>query len=246
MKTRKIAQTESQLIPIDQLHECPYNPNEQDAVTFANLTEEINNDGFDEPLVVVPRKVVEGPGADGYSVISGNHRLKACRELGYEAVQCSVKNWDRETCKIKIVRRNVMKGEQDPHKFTELVDSLNNAYTSDQLSDMMGFKDIDEFAKYYLEEQERRGGGMNVKATSAEDLMDGLTMIVNQLFAEYGDTIPYGFIYFMYGGKPHLMVQCDDLLVKTVKVITDICKERKKDIAEFLEEMLGDVKNGQV
>ena len=64
----KKAEIITKSIKIEDLYEFEGNPNEQDAVTFANLTDEISVDGFEEPLAVVPRENLK-PGLSGYTVV---------------------------------------------------------------------------------------------------------------------------------------------------------------------------------
>lgn len=222
----KVAKIRTQQIAVDTLHEYPGNPNEQTATTFANLVDEISTDGFEEPLAVVPRNNVE-PGLNGYTVVSGNHRLRCLKQLGYTAVDCVVHDWNAEQCKIKVMRRNMMRGDADPTKFTSLVDSLNG-YTNDQLVDLMGFQDMDEFAQLYQASSfnHHSGGGMD----KAENLVDGLLVIVNRLLSEYGDTIPYSFMVFLYGKKIHTMVQSDSETRKILNELAATCRTTGEDI----------------
>ena len=231
-----IAKVDTTHLPIVDLHPFPGNPNEQDALTFASLLEEIAVDGFDEPLAVVPRtKMI--PGEPGYVVVSGNHRLKALKQLGYTSVDCVIHHdWDLETCKIKVVKRNMMRGETDPAKFTKIVDELQG-FTHDQLCDMMAFKDIDHFASLYESKSEPKIP-VDEAGAQYENLIDGLSLILNQLFSEYGDTVPHGYLYFMWGKAHHLAVMASPRTKKLVNAIARSCEEQGKDINEALANIL--------
>ena len=199
------------LVPISNLFEFENNPNAQDPTTFTNLVKEIETDGFDEALIVVP-KSVDDKGNQTYTVVSGNHRLKAARVLCMEELPVVVKEgWSIDEQKFKVVRRNLLKGELDPAKFTKLVDSLDENYTPDELSSLMGFSNQDQFERMYLMEQEleaRQAGAMAAKEEAGgreTSAIDGLSIILNRLFSEYGETIPHSFMFFDFGGKIHLM-----------------------------------------
>lgn len=230
------------MIKVDQLHEFPGNPNEQDPVTFNNLVEEIERDGWDEPVIVVPRDKIE-PGKPGYTVVSGNHRLKAAQVLDYAEIPCVVKSdWDDEQSKIKVIRRNNIRGENNPAKFAKLIDSFENKYTPDQLADMMGFKDLADFEKLYDKEQEDQDNKAKEGVADAKEeinLIDGLSLILNRLFAEYGDTVPFSFLFFLYGSKIHLVVQTNTKLRKLLEMITTRCVKDGLDVNLVLTGLLG-------
>ena len=230
----KSAKVDATTILVSDLHEYPINPNEQDSATFANLVEEIASDGFGEPLVVVPRTNID-PGAPGYTVVSGNHRLKAVKQLGYAAVDCVVQDWDAETCKIKVVRRNNVRGKTNAAKFTQLVDSISGL-TNDQIVEAMAFRSIDEFADLY-NRQEVKPKKVDTE-TPYEHLIDGLSLILNQLFNDYGHTIPHGFMYFMWGSQFHLSILSNARTKEVLNKLCEECVERGLDINDALGAVL--------
>lgn len=221
------ARVKAQLIPIEELFHFPENPNSQSLHIFGELTAEIAEDGFSEPLTVIPKYKLE-PGAPGYVVVSGNHRLDAVKKLGYTAVDCVVQDWDADTARIKVVRRNLIKGETDPAKFVKLVDSING-YTHDQISEAMGFRDIEAFSEMYAAEKDFGGYGSPV-ATPVENVFDGLSTILNRLFVEYGDSIPYSYMFFLYGSKPHLTVLANNNLKQFLNVLVKLSNKNNIDI----------------
>lgn len=238
----KQAEFDPVMISVTELHEYPGNPNEQDPVTFNNLVEEIEEDGFQEPIIVVPRENIEGPGHEGYTIVSGNHRFKASMVLDAEEVPCFVMDWDAEKSKIKVVRRNLLRGEVDPKKFTKLVQSFGEQYSQDELADMMGFKDIESFEKLYASELAGADAEGDQGAADAKDemnLIDGLSLILNRLFSEYGETVPHSFMFFLYGSKIHLVAQANTKLKKMLELITQRCVDDALDINLVLTGLLG-------
>lgn len=241
MGLQKNAKVDAILIPLDKLELFPDNPNEEDAITFNNLIEEIEQDGFDQPLVVIPAENLLGPTKAGkYVVVSGNHRLEALKSSGHNAVDCVVRDWDAEKAKIKVVRRNMLSGEINPKKFTQLVNSLMDNYTPDQIADAMGFKSIDQFQKLYKDELNKQDKeGKDATKSKEVNLIEGLSIILNRLFAEYGDTVPYNFMFFLVGSKVHLVVQANTKLKRVLELITKKCVEDHLDINLVLTGLLG-------
>lgn len=235
----KNAKVVTQSISISDLFEFPGNPNEESAISFNNLITEIDTDGFDQPLLVVSRDNIE-PGQPGYTVVSGNHRLKALKNLDYKKVDCVVKEWDAETSKIKVVRRNLLSGELNSKKFSSLVDSLDG-YTNDQLADAMGFESMDAFNKVYQREVEQEIQSGNACSSSVDDstnFIDGLSNLLHNLYKEYGETVPYSFMYFLFGKKIHLALHTNTKLKKLLETITLKCVENRWDINTVITGLL--------
>jgi hypothetical protein len=243
MTMQNTAKVDTTPIPLDQLHPFPGNPNEEDAITFNNLVDEIDQDGFDQPLIVVPAANILGPGATGYVVVSGNHRYKALQTQGkFDAVDCVIKDWDAEKAKIKVVRRNLLSGDLNAKKFTAFVDGISTGYTQDQLADAMGFASVEDFTKIYqkeLEEQNERGKEGAADARNEMNLIDGLSLILNRLLREYGQTVAYSFMFFLYGSKIHLCIQANTKLKRLLEIITKRCVEDGLDINLALTGLLG-------
>jgi len=222
-------------IPLKEIFKFPGNPNVQDSNTFANLVEEIAEDGFEEPLIVVPRENIE-PGLEGFYVVSGNHRLLALKKLGFQEVDCVVhEDWDADQARIKVVKRNQMRGSPDPDKFSKLVSHLTE-YTHDQLADAMGFRDIDEFAEVY------RTKDSAVEVDDAgrhyENLIDGMKLILNRMFSDYGESVPYGFMYFLWGKKIHMAIMASRKTKKHINRIALECNRYGIDFNKVLGTVL--------
>jgi len=233
----KAAEIALQRVALRDLHEFPNNPNEQDNLTFNNLINDIQEDGYDEAMAVVPRNVFDEE-LDGYYVVSGNHRLRALGKLGYTSADVAVKSWDAEESKVKVMRRNMIRGQPNPQKFTKLVDSIKTPYTEDQLADAMGFTDIDKFAELYNKETENRKSKRDDVSTDPAQLFDGMTTIINKLFEEYGDTVPYNFMFFLLGGKIHCTVQANKKLKKLLTKVSKKCVKDNKSINDVLTGLL--------
>lgn len=69
-------------LPLSKIKMADYNPRQMSKEDFENLKKVIKLEGLVEPLVVNKRT--------GYTIVGGNHRYKALKELGYDKVMCAV------------------------------------------------------------------------------------------------------------------------------------------------------------
>jgi ParB family transcriptional regulator, chromosome partitioning protein len=94
-------------IPLDQLREASWNPNQMDEAMLERLRESLRR--FD----VVTNLVVRPLGGASYEVISGNQRLQVLRELGRESVPCAVVDLDDANARLLAQALNRVQGEDD-------------------------------------------------------------------------------------------------------------------------------------
>jgi hypothetical protein len=231
----------AKLLPTALLAEHPNNSNVQSKHVFKELKESIQAGGFDEPLIVVPRKDTEG-----YYVVSGNHRFKAGKELGYDQLPCIVReDWDAVEAKIQLVRRNYVRGQIDRVAFTESVNLLSTEHLLglDVIMERMGFEDSEAFAEFYKQEKAReRKTASAVAGTGAAvqqvKMIDDLGVILSVLFEKYGSTVPQSFMIFPVGGKNHIFVQMTPALKKSIDSVTAHCVATGLDINTVLGGLL--------
>jgi ParB family chromosome partitioning protein len=119
-------------IPIDLIRPNP----DQPRVSFGDLEElkaSIREKGVLEPLIVRPRE-------DGYQIVAGERRWRACRDLGMETVPCIEKDVDdREMLEIALVE-NLQRKDLSPFEEAEALQSLAEkfAYTHAQIARVIG------------------------------------------------------------------------------------------------------------
>jgi ParB family transcriptional regulator, chromosome partitioning protein len=94
-------------IPLDQLREASWNPNQMDGAMLERLRESLRR--FD----VVTNLVVRPLRGASYEVISGNQRLQVLRELGRESVPCAVVDLDDAHARLLAQALNRVQGEDD-------------------------------------------------------------------------------------------------------------------------------------
>ena len=231
------------LIKIEDLVKATWNAQEESPETFSNLVDEIETEGFDEPLIVIKHPKEE----DKYLIVAGNHRYDAARLNGYEQLPCIVKDWDEDTAKIKSVQRNQLHGQVDQHKLRELVSSIRatKKISDEELSRSMAFDNMKEFYENVQKVESEKREKEAKEAYSHEDIskeltmVDNLSIVLNEIFSQYeGDTIDRGFMFFMHKKKLHLMVTCDEELSKTLEKTVDHINDNDKDASEFFTEVL--------
>lgn len=237
------------MISTDDLEPNPWNPQKMSDAQFNELVEEIRDDGFDEPLLVVehpePDKAKDGK----FMIVAGEHRWQAMRVLGHDKIPCIIKTeWDERDQKIKTVRRNVLRGETDKPKFSALVHSLNedNGIPIKELPGLMGFKDEAAFRDRYIAEKRQEEEDIRKAASSRAReeekretrVVDNLSYVLNEILSQYGDTVPQGFVFFWYKNKFHLMVQEDEKLEKAIEAMVKYLRETGKHVRPFLQRAL--------
>ena len=231
------------LIDVDCLHPNEWNPNYQTDETFNQLVDEIKEDGFEQPLNVVPADEIEG--VLQYTIIGGEHRWKAARVLGLEQIPCYVHhNWDEAAQKLKTVRRNLMTGQLDDVKFTAMVKDLEDRFkiSEEDLPKLLGFEDSREFAKHYVEEKEGADrsfiDALLHEAKKESHAVDSVVDVISNIFAEAGDTIDQDFLHFSYRGSIQTVILCDSECIKSVKGMVDHLKDEGGTATKFLSEAI--------
>lgn len=194
-------------IDLDLVDDYEGNPNTMDDKTFSALVEEIAESGWLVPIQVA------GPENGRYRMIGGHHRKKAARVLGYDKVPAIVVDpqvFDRDKQEVQAVKQNILHGELNPDKFTDLFNRLADKYGADLTRSMMGFTRTDAFKRVYNDAKRALPPEMAAKLEETRgelQSVDQLSLVLNKLFNEYGDTLDHHFMFLTWGGKQHLMIQ---------------------------------------
>ncbi|MHA1305232.1 MAG: ParB/RepB/Spo0J family partition protein [Candidatus Heimdallarchaeaceae archaeon] len=223
-------------IPIDDLLPTEENPNKMKNRKFDVLVKTIEEVGYDQPIKVWWNKDLKK-----YEIVKGNHRYWAMKLLGKKEVDCVIGDYkNREEMLKDLVRDNVVRGEIDPVKFTELFNKLGEKYQKEELKLMMGFVDEAEFKRLYKEirealpseEMKRR-----LDETKQEiRTIDDLSIVLNKLFAEYGDELRYNFMIFSYSNwEEQIYIRANKKNWQKIKEIVKICKDKGLDINEVIK-----------
>jgi len=94
-------------LPVNDLLEAPWNPNQQDPATMARLTESISRHGMVQNLVVRPL------GEGTYEVLSGNQRIQVLRRNGEIKVPCVVVELGDAQARLLAQALNRIHGDDD-------------------------------------------------------------------------------------------------------------------------------------
>ena len=105
-------------LPLDQLQEAPWNPNQMDEPTLARLRESLTRYGLVQNLVVRPLE------EDSYEVLSGNQRLQVLREIHTNPVPCVIVDLDDAQARLLGQALNRIQGEDDLGMRAELLKEI--------------------------------------------------------------------------------------------------------------------------
>ncbi len=114
-------------LPLDQLREAPWNPNEMDRAMMARLRESIARFGVVENLVIRPS------GSGLFEVIGGNHRLQVLKEDRYPTVPCVVVDLDDAQARLLAQALNRIEGADDLGLKAELVREVLKSLPQDEV-----------------------------------------------------------------------------------------------------------------
>jgi len=227
-----------EMIAIDLIDIQEDNPNEMTDNQFNRLVKSIEEDGFEEPLVIC-----KSSKKGRYELISGHHRLRAARIIGYTILPCSVHPaMEADRLKAKVVKANILHGKLNANKFTAMVnDLMGKGYEEELIAEMMGFTDDDEFDKLYQQVKQGLSPELQKKLEESKAeirTIEDLSKVLNKLFQEHGETVPLNYIVFSYGGSRHIWVSADKQLWNLMVAISKQAEDDQMDINDILLERL--------
>lgn len=252
--------TRFEMIDPAKCDENAWNPNQMDQDDFNRLVREIEEVGFIDAVQVIPK-------ADGrYTIIGGEHRVSAAKELRLDSIPAMVLDgprWqDVDLQKLVTVRLNVLKGRMNPEKMAVLYQQMAKKYGEDALQNLFAFTDQQAWdklvsgikqglSKTSLPPEKQRE--FEERAKEAKTLKD-LERILNELWSSYGDTVQLSFMVFTYGKREHFYVSMDRKTREAIKRVAAHCKAHGKDInvvlgpaiqalADMLDEQDGEAKS---
>lgn len=119
------------IIPINQIKENNWNPNELDQEGFKILVKNIKDQrvGYTQPIEV--REIAN----DKYEVIDGAHRFRACKEAGLTEIECVLSEYDDTQAKLETIAKNKIRGNINLVKAANLISELNKDITLEEIGD---------------------------------------------------------------------------------------------------------------
>jgi len=240
---------EAVLIDLNRLHPNDFNPNEMTMATFSKLTDEIKEDGFKDPLTVIPAppEAVElaWPDGDNFLIMAGEHRYRAATVLELEAIPCYIEEeWDELTQKTKTVRNNLIRGDLNTGKFTQLVRDLEEKYEIDNeaMAELMGFDETSEMVKNLIVEKERREktflDGLLEESKKEKHAVESITSIVSTIFEDAGATVDQGYLMFTFKGELHMVLLMDVASKKAIQDMVEYIRLTGETATDFIREAI--------
>jgi hypothetical protein len=226
---QKTLDHERVFLPLASLQPDPSNPNEMDDKTFNLLCDNVERYGITDPILVYPL------GEDQYRIVGGHHRAEVAKLFGYEEVPCTVyaEEMTEDEIAAQMTRMNVIHGRLSPAKFLKMYQELEGQYSADVAAEMFGFADEEEFKKLVKatgdslppEMKDSFKEGMKEVKT-----IDDLSKLLNRLFSEYGDTLPYGYMFLDFGGKDSVWLRMGTKDYKDFRGLAARCRESSKTV----------------
>lgn len=110
-------------VAIDSIYPNSYNPNRQTERDFALLIKSIVEDGFTQPIVV--QRISK-------EIVDGEHRWKACHQLGLEEIPVVFVDMTPEQMRISTLRHNRARGSEDIELSIQMLQDLRALGSLDQ------------------------------------------------------------------------------------------------------------------
>ena len=254
-----VAVLDSVLIERSRIHPNPWNPNEQSDETFEALKREIVEDGFGNPLGLVPisraeyvRLWSEVRGVDldaeewegeHFMIIEGEHRWRAGGDLGMAKMPAYIyTDWDETEQRLKTVRRNLISGDLNARKFTDLVRGLEDRLDIGMLPKLLGFDDERQFRRHLLVEKDAKDksfiDGLATESRRERFALDSIHDIVTSLFAEAAETVDQDYLIFTHKGAMVMVVMADDKLKRQLVSAARGLKDTGQTATDFFRSVL--------
>jgi hypothetical protein len=228
------------------------NPNKMRPREFDLLCDNIEKTGLTDPILVRPlAKGKKEPQL--YRIVGGHHRYDAAAFLGFENVPCTVINdpaFDEHAERFQMVRMNVIRGRLDAQAFFDLYQQLSEEYSDEVLQDAFGFAEETEFRKLIDQTAKQLPDPALQKqfkeAAKEIKTIDGLSKLLNEMFAKYGDTLPYGFMVFDHAGQRSVWLQVDGKTIKAFDVVGKMCIDRRRTVDDLMGRLVQAIAQGEL
>jgi ParB/RepB/Spo0J family partition protein len=207
----KIEMPDVVLIPRALVRPNPWNPNEVAPELFNEIVSNIEELGFVQPIVVAP---LDDGSEYKFQIIDGEHRYDALMLFSEEEVAeipCIIRDMDVDSMKFQTVKLNKLRGKLNIRKFNTLVQDLMERHSFEEVAERMAFTDPTELEELLINARESLPTSeMKEEFDKAkEDIktVEDLSLLLNRLFTQFGDTLPGNFMVLDFGGKNHIWVR---------------------------------------
>lgn len=251
-------------LPLVLLQKNEANPNKMRPREFDLLCDNMNLTGWTDPALVRPvdlkamQKAVKDSGGSAQKlvelmlsrsimlrIIGGHHRYDAATYLGFDTGPVTVimdPEFDADREAFQIVRMNVIHGRLDPAAFSAMVNALSDKYSDEVMQDSFGFAEEAEFKKLL----NQMAKSLPDKVTqdkfkeAAQEIktIDGLAKLLNHMFTTYGDTLPFGYMVFDYGGQRSMWLRVEAKTMKALDIIGQVCVAKQRTMDDMVGRVL--------
>lgn len=267
-KTRKLLRLD---LPLDMLVKNEDNPNKMSAREFDLLIDNMERTGVTDPILCRPLdfalavdltskpldsdalvKAFKDAGLK-FRIVGGHHRYDGVSYLGFDAVPVTIivdPKFDEDQERFQLVRMNMIRGRMDPQAFFELYNQMSDHYTDEILQDAFGFAEEAEFRKL-IDQTAKALPDKNLQKKfkeAAEEIktIDGLSKLLNEMFAKYGDTLPYGFMVFDHAGQRSMWLRIEGKTMNALDLIGDICIDNQRTVDDVVGAILQLIAKGDL
>lgn len=241
---------ETKVVALVDLRVNPWNPNVMPPADFARLKQEILDEGFLDPLIVVPWK--DADGTPFYRILGGEHRFRAATDLKLKGVPCNILDdprfQDEEVQQALTAKLIFLKGKIDRDKMVAMVKGLAEKYSSEKVRELFAVTDKtawDRMVWGMRQKLKKEGLPEQALAEFDEKTKDAraskdLSEIVEAIFTTYRHTLPYGFMVFTLHGKKHTYVPVTQGTQTVLDDVLERCRAAGVDVNKLLEPALKD------
>lgn len=132
-------------ISVKKFKPNPWNSNEMPESMFKHLKEEFDRVGFLQPVLARKKE-------NEFEIIDGEHRWRASKEMNIKEIPAIIVEMDDTTAKTTTINMNQIKGENNPLKFAELLNELENDLSKEEISEILKISENEiEANKFLLE-----------------------------------------------------------------------------------------------
>lgn len=112
--------TEKKIVDINLVVPNPHNPNNQSEFIYERMKQAIKEEGLFGSIIV-------HPWCGQYQILDGEHRVRACKELGYTQIpiECALQEMPEDQVKFWTVFFNNTRGRDDVLKRAKLLEDIN-------------------------------------------------------------------------------------------------------------------------
>lgn len=118
---------EYEKLDINDVEPNEYNPNKLKRKGFEHLKKEIKRIGFLQPILV----------NQDNKIIDGEHRWKACKEIGKNKIPVIKTDMDEEEAKVTTINMNKIKGMMETEKYHSLIQGLLEDFGKGELGELL-------------------------------------------------------------------------------------------------------------